>query len=317
MIQTAPQPLLALDWMTSLADPTRLRLLRLLERHELGVGDLCEILQMPQSTVSRHLKVLSDQGWCRNQRQGTSNLYRMTLDDLSPAVRKLWLLTREQTDNWPTLHQDQLRLERCLREKQSKSQAFFASTAGQWDKLRAELYGQTFDLGAQLALLPSGWTIADLGCGAGAVMLSLSRYVHQVIGVDQSGAMLKAARKTLDGITNVELRRGDLDNVPIDDGTCDGALCILVLAYLPEPQKTLREMARILKPGGKAVIVDLLPHGREDFKHQLGHHCMGFEPARMTDMLAGAGLGQSVVTPLPPEPDAKGPALFLATGVKT
>src|SRR5437764_15174380 len=90
----AAQPEMLLSWMEGLADPTRLRLLRLLERHELGVVELCDILQLPQSTVSRHLKVLGDQGWARSRRQGTTHLYRTILDELDPAARRLWLLAR-------------------------------------------------------------------------------------------------------------------------------------------------------------------------------------------------------------------------------
>src|SRR5438874_2166122 len=97
-------------WMASLSDPTRLRLLRLLERHELGVIDLCDILQLPQSTVSRHLKILIDQTWLRGRRQGTNRLYRMILDELESAARKLWLIAREQTEVWPSIKQDRLRL---------------------------------------------------------------------------------------------------------------------------------------------------------------------------------------------------------------
>src|SRR5438094_7787022 len=90
------QPRALLAWMESLADPTRLRLLRLLERHELGVAELCDVLQLPQSTVSRHLKILADQKWARGRRQGTNHLYRALLDELDPAARRLWLLARDQ-----------------------------------------------------------------------------------------------------------------------------------------------------------------------------------------------------------------------------
>src|SRR5205814_9342011 len=99
--QSPPQPDRLLGWMESLADSTRLRLLRLLERHELGVVELCDVLQMPQSTVSRHLKVLADEKWVRSRRHGTARLYHMILDELTAPQRKLWLLIREQTENWP------------------------------------------------------------------------------------------------------------------------------------------------------------------------------------------------------------------------
>src|SRR5215208_5924887 len=122
----SPQPEQLLGWMDSLADTARLRLLRLLERQELGVAELCDILQLPQSTVSRHLKVLSDQQWVRSRRQATNHLYRTILDELDAGARKLWLLAREQTDAWPAIKQDLLRLDRAPTEKQDDSQAFFA-----------------------------------------------------------------------------------------------------------------------------------------------------------------------------------------------
>src|SRR6476620_5877757 len=164
----AAQPEMLLHWMEGLADPTRLRLLRLLERNELGVVELCDVLQSPQSTVSRHLKVLGDGGWVRSRREGTTNLYRMILDELEAPPRRLWLLAREQTDNWPTVAQDRLRLERRLRDREEKdSQSFFAGAAEEWDRLRSELYGQSFSTEAMLALLPPDYTVADLGCGTG------------------------------------------------------------------------------------------------------------------------------------------------------
>src|SRR4030095_4075993 len=126
------QPDALLGWMESLADPTRLRLLRLLERQELGVAGLCDVLQLPQSTVSRHLKVLFDQGWLHSRRDGTAHLYRVILDELLPARRKLWLLAREQTEEWATARQDDLRLERRLKERQNESSAFFAGAAAEW-----------------------------------------------------------------------------------------------------------------------------------------------------------------------------------------
>src|SRR5687768_17918656 len=115
MVRPAAQPDALVNWMEALADPTRLRLLRLLERHELGVVELCDVLQLPQSTVSRHLKVLLDGRWLRSRKQGTTHLYRMTTAELDAPVRKLWLLAREQTDAWATVHQDGLRLTRRLR----------------------------------------------------------------------------------------------------------------------------------------------------------------------------------------------------------
>ena len=173
-VERTPQSEPLLGWMEALSDPTRLRLLRLLERNELGVIELCDVLQLPQSTVSRHLKVLADQGWCVSRRQGTTHLYRTLLDELEATARKLWILARDQTANWPAVRQDAVRLERRLRDK-SDSQTFFDSAAGQWDKLRGELYGQSFTRSALVALLPRQHVVADLGCGTGAVAIASSR----------------------------------------------------------------------------------------------------------------------------------------------
>lgn len=307
-----PEPLVG--WMECLADETRLRLLRLLERHELGVVELCDILQLPQSTVSRHLKVLADQGWARSRREGTTRLYRMILDELEAPARRLWLLAREQTEGWATLRQDELRLTRRLREREGDSQAFFAGAAAEWDRLRRELYGDAFSAAAVLALLPRDLVVADLGCGTGQVSAALAPNVRQVIAVDNSAAMLKAARRNTGSFANVELRKGDLTAIPIDDGACDAALLLLVLSYVPDPRVVLRQTARVLKPGGRVVIVDLLPHDRDDFRRRLGQQRLGFAPADLDHLLRDAGFDSAATRALAPEPNVKGPALFLSTG---
>ncbi|HET6247965.1 MAG TPA: metalloregulator ArsR/SmtB family transcription factor [Tepidisphaeraceae bacterium] len=315
-IPTHVQPDALLAWMECLADPTRLRLLRLLERNELGVAELCDCLQLPQSTVSRHLKVLSDQGWSRNRRQGTNNLYRMVLDELEPPARKLWLVAREQTAAWATASQDELRLRQLLLEKETDSQAFFASAAAKWDKLRDELYGRGFTMSAMLALLPTDWTVADLACGTGQATAELARCVKQVIAVDNSAAMLKAARKRTAEYSNVDLRRGDLEDLPIESQTCDAALLLLALTYVPDPAAVVSEMHRILKPGGRAAIVDLLPHDREDFRVEMGQTRRGIGPTELEQLLREATFVDTSAKALPPETNVKGPSLFLACASK-
>jgi ArsR family transcriptional regulator len=305
-------PNLLVGWMQSLADRTRLRLLRMLERHELGVAELCEILQLPQSTVSRHLKVLADQKWVHSRREGTNRLYRTILDELDPAARKLWLVAREQTERWATLKQDELRLVRLLSERETGSEAFFASAAGKWDKLRAELYGQGFTTAAMLALLPRDAVVADLGCGTGQVAGMLAARVARVIGIDSSAAMLRSARKRLEDRPNVELLRADLAQLPVENASVDAALLLLVLTYIPDISAVLSEAARILSPGGRLVIVDLLPHDRDDFRRQMGQVHPGFDPDQLRATLAASGFADVSIIPLPPEPEAKGPAIFLA-----
>lgn len=316
-----PQPTTLLAWMDSLADETRLRLLHLLDKQELGVVELRDILQLPQSTVSRHLKVLADQGWLRSRRLATNHLYRMILDELDPTARKLWLLARSETGNWATLQQDELRLVRRLREREAVGSAeFFAGAAAEWDKLRGELYGQSCSTAALLALLPRAIVVADLGCGTGELIDQLAPHVRSVIGIDNSPAMLKAARKRLAKFDNVELRRGDLQSLPIDDASVDAAMMLLALTYVPagDLERVMHELSRITKPGGRAVVVDLLPHDRDDFRRQLGQLHAGFSEQQIRRLLTDAGFPPASITiiRLPPEPTAKGPALFLATATK-
>jgi ArsR family transcriptional regulator len=305
-----------LDHLTSLADTTRSRILLLLDRHELTVGELCQIVQLPQSTVSRHLKALADADWIGSRSEGTSRLYTMTRDDLEPAARRLWLLVREQVGSTPAAAQDQRRLHAALAARRTKSQEFFSSSAGQWDRVRDELFGDRFHLSALTAFLDSSWTIGDLGCGTGQVSAALAPFVAHVIGVDGSTAMLQAARKRLADLENVDLRRGELESLPIEDAQLDAATLMLVLHHLPEPERALSEALRVLKPGGRLLIVDMLPHDREHYRQQLGHVWLGFSDEQMRRMLEAIGFAGIKHTPLTPDEAAKGPGLFVVSAVK-
>src|SRR5882724_5857441 len=220
-----------LDHLSALADATRSRILLLLDRHELTVSELCGIVQLPQSTVSRHLKALADSGWIAARAEGTSHLYTMTRDELDPSARRLWLLVREQVGASPAASQDQRRLQAALAERRTKSQEFFSSSAGQWDRVRDDLFGDRFHLAALAAFAQSDWTVGDLGCGTGQVSTALAPFVERVIAVDSSAAMLQAAKKRLQGFENVDLRRGELETLPVDDARLDAATLMLVLHH--------------------------------------------------------------------------------------
>jgi ubiquinone/menaquinone biosynthesis C-methylase UbiE len=314
-VQAASAPLPSmLGWMSSLADATRARILRLVERHELTVADLCAVLQLPQSTVSRHLKVLADDAWVTARPDGTSRLYRMTLDVLDPAARRLWALLRTETGRTPIASQDDRRLGAILADRQTRSQAFFSSAAGQWDRLRREMFGERFELHAVAGLLDEDSVIGDLGCGTGQITEALAPFVRRVVAVDRSRAMLKAARQRLAPHPNVELRHGELEALPIDDGTLDAAALGLVLVHLPEPAAVLREAARVLRPGGRVLVIDMLEHDRREYQEKMGHVWLGFDRTQIGGWLEAVGFRQVRVQPLPPAPRASGPALFAATG---
>ena len=284
----------------------------LLDRQELTVSELCAIVQLPQSTVSRHLKALVDAGWAAARSEGTSHLYALTRDDLDAPALRLWRLVREQIAPTPSAIEDQRRLQRILADRRSATQEFFTSSAAQWDRVRSELFGDHLHLAALGALADERWVVGDLGCGTGQMSATLAPFVTRVIGVDQSSAMLQTARKRLHGIDNIDLRRGELEALPIDDGRLDAALMVLVLHHAPDPEVAMREMARVLRPGGRALVVDMLPHDRENYR-QMGHVWLGFGHEQIRRLMATAGFEDVRIVALPPDARAKGPALFVST----
>ena len=310
------QPIPLFERMTALADSTRSRMLLLLERHELTVNEIRSVLQLPQSTVSRHLKALSDQDWVTSRPDGTSRRYR-TAERLEPSSRKMWNVVREQVAATPTSAQDARRVQTVLAHRRSKSQKFFSSAAGQWDRLRVELFGSRADLIGLLGLFDENWTVGDLGCGTGQLSESIAPFVGQVIAVDDSAAMLSAARRRLASMTNVDVRSGRLESLPIENGSLDAALLFLVMHYVPEPGEAITEAYRTLKPGGRLLIVDMMPHDREDLLHEMGHVWRGFSEEQISSMLKDAGFFGGRYHPLPADEAAKGPTLFAAVGHKS
>ena len=303
------------DDLTALSDATRSRMLLILERHELTVTELCAVLQLPQSTVSRHLKTLADTSWVTSRRDGTSRYYTLALDERDVHTRRLWSLLREQIATTAGADQDARRLKGVLGRRQSKSEEFFASAAGQWDRLRRELFGAASALHALPALVDSRWTIGDLGCGTGETSAALAPFVAQTVAVDRSGEMLQAARRRLRDLPNVDVRRGELEALPIADGELDAAVMMLVLHHVPDPGAVLQEAARTLKPRGRFVLCDMLPHDHEEYKQQMGHVWLGFGDDQLRRLLGAAGFTDIRIVPLPADPGAKGPALFVASAI--
>lgn len=299
------------DRMTALADSTRSRMLLLLDRHELTVNEIRSVLQLPQSTVSRHLKVLADHDWVVSRPEGTSRRYRAA-EKLETSSRRLWQLVREQVMATPAAGHDARRVQTVLSHRRSKSQKFFSSAAGQWDRLRVELFGRRADLLGLLGLLDADWTVGDLGCGTGQLTESLAPFVGRVIAVDDSAAMLAAARKRLTSMPNVDVRSGRLESLPIEDSSLDAALLFLVMHYVPEPEAAIAEAHRALKPGGRLLIVDMMPHDREDLIHQMGHAWRGFSEEQISSMFEATGLTGGRYHSLPADEAAKGPTLFAA-----
>ncbi len=299
-----------------LAEPTRARILRVLEREELGVGELKRVLQLPQSTVSRHLKALLVQGWIERRTEGASSRVRMANPGPSPEAAQLWSLVRDDPASARAAAEDLARLDDLVAQRQVDSRAFFGRVAARWDALRDELYGRDFTLPALTSLLPPTWTVVDLGCGTGETLARLAPAVRRVIGVDQEASMLDAARARLAGHDRVELIEADLTALPLPDATADAAVCVLVFHHLPDPARALAEARRVLKPGGVLVLVDMVAHDRAAYRQTMGHRHLGFAPDAVAALADSAGLTLEDLHRLPADPEAQGPALFVARLVR-
>lgn len=303
------------DRLAVLADPTRGRILLALEQHELTVGELCTVLSLPQSTVSRHLKVLADDDWVTSRQEGTSRYYARN-PALEPGAGRLWTVVSDDLRDSVEQRRDQSRLADVMAQRRARSREFFSSGIEDWDTLRQQLFGSAVGGGALLGLLDESWVVGDLGCGAGHLSALLAPYVARVVGVDASAAMLEKARARVGPAVNVDLRSGELESVPIADEELDAAVLSLVLHHAPDPRLVLDEATRVLKRGGQLLVVDLLPHDRTELRDRMGHVWLGFAEAQVSDWMAGAGLSRVRVKALPKDAAADGPGLFVGTGRK-
>jgi ubiquinone/menaquinone biosynthesis C-methylase UbiE/DNA-binding MarR family transcriptional regulator len=306
-------PAALLDQLSVVADALRARTLAVLARHELTVSELCDVLQLPQSTVSRHLKTLSEGGWVVSRREGTSRYYSLPLEELDASRRRLWQLIGDQVSETAEATQDEARLKGVLAERRSKSEEFFSSAAGQWDRVREELFGRDSHLRPLLSLLDPDWVVGDLGCGTGQVAEAVAPFVGHVIAVDSSGEMLQAARARLRGRANITVRRGTLERLPLDDDSLDVAVLALVLHHAADPARVLAEAARALKAGGRLLVADMLPHDHDEYRQTMGHVWLGFSERQVERWCDGAGFDGFRWHALPVEPGVMGPALFVAT----
>lgn len=305
-----------LGQLSALGDETRARLLSLLERGELTVSELCAVLQLPQPSVSRHLRTLSEAGWVTSRADGRNRHYRMA-DSLDRASRELWGLVREGLDEEPVGVRDRERARAVLQDRRRRSVEFFAATADRWDELRIDLYGRGADLIPLFGLLGPSWVVGDLGAGTGALSERLAPFVRSVVAVDRSGPMLDAARARLAGIANADVRLGELEDLPVEEETLDLAILSLVLHHVVDPGSPLSEAWRVLRPTGRVLVVELREHERgAEYAESMGHVWPGFDPDTLARWMTEAGFVDVHVRPVPPDLEASGPSLLLATGSK-
>ncbi len=305
----------------TLADPTRVRILRLLGQEELIVGELVDILAMAQSRVSRHLAILREAGVLSDRREGTYVAYRLDLPSEGPW-RETWALAAKVMAEDPTAERDDALLRRTLATRKARSgRNFFDSVGPEWDGLRSVLGDEFLRARAMATLVAPDQKVADIGTGTGILALELAGLGLHVVGIDRSEAMLDAARQKWEfeqaaSPGSIEFREGDAHALPLEADSVDAAFGHMVLHSLEQPRKAIEEMARILRPGGRAVLVDFLPHDHHWMEKELGLLWLGFAPETLTAWLSEAGFDTPRVHLQ--EPDAKRdlPGSFIVSALK-
>ena len=275
-----------------LADPSRLRILLLVEREELSVAELQEILGMGQSRISTHLAQLKNAGLVEDRRNGKSILYRLKAlpRHQSKGFDQLLAVLREASHEIPEAEQDSDALRLALRRRQDKTRAYFDELAGKFG--RHYMPGRSWQGLAEtlLALLPP-LVVADLGAGEGTFSQLLARRAKKVIAVDNSEKMVEygseLARKH--GVTNLDYRKGDLEDVPLRDASVDLAFFSQSLHHAQHPERAVAEAWRILKPGGRIVVLDLVRHNYEEARELYADLWLGFTEVEALRFLRQAG----------------------------
>lgn len=273
-----------------LADPTRLRVLALLSRSELSVGEIARCLAMGQSRVSNHLKVLREAGLIDERHEGSFTHCRAELSE-GPAAA-LWKAMEPDLGALEHAGADQRRLEAVLSDR-SDSAAFFERIAGDWDLIGSDFTSGAGRLEVLGCLVPKTLVVADVGCGTGYLARAMARRVSKVICIDTSAAMLGRARENLAGTAaELEFRTGAMEALPLQDDEVDAACAHMVLHHLPEPRAGLAEMARAVRPGGSVVCVELLPHHESWMHEAMADTRLGIEPAWLAAEFEAVGLAE-------------------------
>ncbi|MCF3639352.1 metalloregulator ArsR/SmtB family transcription factor [Rhizobium sp. TRM95111] len=283
-------------------EPTRFRLLALLARGDLTVSDLTDILGQSQPRISRHLKLLAEAALIDRYQEGAWAYFRLRQDDGPVAVVRRLLETTDAGD--AVLQRDGERLAALKRLRSEKAQAYFSRNAAEWDALR-QLHVSEAKVESALKDLVGPAPVdafLDLGTGTGRILQLFDGLYRRGVGVDASRDMLAVARANLDraGITRAAIRHGDIFNLPLERDEFDIVTVHQVLHFLQEPEAAIAEAARMLRPGGRLVIIDLAPHGLEYLRDDHAHVRLGFSHEIMRDWLEKAGLRVEDVTDLPP-----------------
>ena len=277
----------------ALADETRARLVNVLLEYELNVGEIVQVMEMGQSRISRHLKILSDSGLVDVRRDGLWAFYRASDEGPGRAfLDGVTALFEGEAD----LKRDRNRAEKVIRERTAATRQFFDEIAPDWDRMTADVLGD-LDLGREIQKrLPECGCAADLGCGPGDMLEILARTSDMVIGVDNSPKMLELAEERFSGDAAMSLRIGEMTHLPLRDWEADCTVMSLVLHHLTNPMDAIREAGRVLKIGGRLIIAEFDQHENEIMRNEYGDRRLGIPREKMLEWLDQARFDTTDVT---------------------
>jgi ubiquinone/menaquinone biosynthesis C-methylase UbiE/DNA-binding transcriptional ArsR family regulator len=286
------------------AEPTRLRLLALCARAELTVSEFTQILGQSQPRVSRHLKLLCEAGLLDRLREGSWVFYR--LSQRAAASELARLLAGLVPEDDPIVALDRQRLEQIKRARAEAAAAYFRANAAQWGTIRSLYVDESEVERALLDLVPAGETSAllDIGTGTGRMLEILAPRAEHAVGIDTSREMLTIARVNLEraGLRNCSIRQGDMYQLPLPGASFDTVVIHQVLHYADRPAAAIQEASRVLRPGGRLLIVDFAPHALEFLRVDHAHRRLGFTDDEILDWCRAAGLEPARARHLPGSP---------------
>ena len=285
------------------AESTRLRLLWLLAQGELNVSELTLILGQSQPRVSRHLKVMCEAGLLERHKEGSWVLFSLSTEGRSAhwAAALANLIPEDDA----VLAQDRKQLAAVRAARAERASEYFRANARDWDKLR-QLHVREEEVESALRRLAGSGhfdLLVDLGTGTGRMLELLAPQATRAVGIDSSHDMLAIARSRLEGMSQVQVRHGDILSLPLHSGSADLIILHQVLHFLDDPSAALAEAARVLKPGGRLLIADFAPHEREELRDDHAHRRLGISNEHMVGYLDRAGLAAMTREDLPPPAD--------------
>jgi ubiquinone/menaquinone biosynthesis C-methylase UbiE/DNA-binding transcriptional ArsR family regulator len=290
------------------AEPTRLRILALLAEAELTVSDLTDILRQSQPRISRHLKLLSEAGLVERFREGSWAFFRLPEASAGAALAREVLARLDPADLAALRDRERLAAVRAARS--AAAQSYFRAHAGEWDRIRKLHIAEAAVEEAIVAALAERpfRSLLDLGTGTGRMLELFGPQIERGLGIDLSPAMLTIARSRLDraGLRHCTVRQGDIYDLAVARDSFDAVLIHQVLHYLDDGAGAVREAARVLRPGGRLLVVDFAPHDLEFLREEHAHRRLGFAPEAIAQWMGAAGLDVVAQRNLPPEPGSEG-----------